>query len=831
MSAVEPGCGPCGEPVAATPRPISNPPGRTALDARIGTHSSFLTTTLAALGREPALAPLTTREPDDPTIALLDAAAAILDVLTFYRERITNEGYLATAGERRSVLELAGAIGYELNPGVAAETSLAFTLETAEGSPAEVTMPAGTRAQSVPGQGQQPKIFETTVGVVARPEWNALPGRTTAPDPPARGDTELVLAGTATNLARGDRIVLVGHERENDPGSGRWDVRVVVAVEPHEADPTGGPAAHTVVTIDRPLGQTDPFVDPSSDHPAVYVLRTRAALFGHNALAFTDLPLPLRVGEIHPQTGAFIPGPYRNSGSTWADQTLAPGTKTLFLDQPYDAVTADAWLVLSTATNEELYRVTAAVEEVHSAFLLSGPSTRVGISGEHTEFFAPKSAVVWAGSERIELADPPRTSPIEGTHVPLDVAVEGLEPGRLVAVSGLDAESGEPVAEVRAVSAVLADGACSTLVLDRALLFRYVPATVRVNANVAPATHGESWSETLGGGEARRPRLRFKLANGPLTYTRAATPSGGQSTLLVRVGAVRWNQVDSLYGQLAGAPVYTVRHADDGSATVEFGPSTRPPTGSGNITAAYRVGVGAAGNVAANAITIPLSRPLGLRGLTNPVAATGGADSETMAHARENAPLPIRALGRVVSLDDFQSFAAAYAGIAKARADAVWNGERRVVYLTVASEDAKPAEPGDASITNLVAAVDAARHVDVPVVVSGYEQILVAVAASLDVDPRYAAADVLAAAAAALAAAFSFPARELARPVRLSELLAVLHGVAGVVGVILTDLHPSGGSGRADVAALPARWVGSSIAPAQLAVVDPAAVALTERVR
>jgi hypothetical protein len=52
-----------------------------------------------------------------------------------------------------------------------------------------------------------------------------------------------------------------------------------------------------------------------------------------------------------------------------------------------------------------------------------------------------------------------------------------------------------------------------------------------------------------------------------------------------------------------------------------------------------------------------------------------------------------------------------------------------------------------------------------------------------------------------------------------------------VVGVILTDLHPSGGSGRADVAALPARWVGSSIAPAQLAVVDPAAVALTERVR
>ena len=82
---------------------IENPPGRTSLDARLGTHGSFLAEALTELGRKPALAPLTTRDPGDPTIALVDAAAAILDVLTFYRERITNEGYLATATERRSV--------------------------------------------------------------------------------------------------------------------------------------------------------------------------------------------------------------------------------------------------------------------------------------------------------------------------------------------------------------------------------------------------------------------------------------------------------------------------------------------------------------------------------------------------------------------------------------------------------------------------------------------------------------------------------------------------------------------------------------------------------
>ena len=118
---------------------------------------------------------------------------------------------------------------------------------------------------------------------------------------------------------------------------------------------------------------------------------------------------------------------------------------------------------------------------------------------------------MWGGAERFPLADPPRTAPIEGDRVPLDVAVGGIEPGRLVAISGVDADSGEAVAEVRAVSDVVADGAGSMLVLDRgARRTATCPRAVRVNANVAPATHGECWSETLGGGDARRPLLRFR---------------------------------------------------------------------------------------------------------------------------------------------------------------------------------------------------------------------------------------------------------------------------------------------------------------------------------
>ena len=61
-----------------------------------------------------ALRSLTTRDPDDFTIALLDGWATLADVLTFYQERIANELWLRTATERDSILRLAQLIGYRL---------------------------------------------------------------------------------------------------------------------------------------------------------------------------------------------------------------------------------------------------------------------------------------------------------------------------------------------------------------------------------------------------------------------------------------------------------------------------------------------------------------------------------------------------------------------------------------------------------------------------------------------------------------------------------------------------------------------------------------------
>src|SRR3954471_13219681 len=151
------GCRCCQGLEVLTPRVIDNPPALPLVAYRTGTHGAFKETMLARLTRlMPAPRP-DVRAEEDFTTALVDAFATVADVLTFYQERIANESYLRTAAERLSILYLARLIGYELRPGVAASTLLAFTVEDAPGAPQRATIDLGVKVQSVPGPGEQPQ--------------------------------------------------------------------------------------------------------------------------------------------------------------------------------------------------------------------------------------------------------------------------------------------------------------------------------------------------------------------------------------------------------------------------------------------------------------------------------------------------------------------------------------------------------------------------------------------------------------------------------------------------------------------------------------------------
>jgi hypothetical protein len=247
-------CGCCKGTERLTPVTRLNRPGLDALGYRVGTHASFLETMKARLsnlelppelfeaGASPTLQQtrpllsLTTRVSSDPTIAMLDAWAIVADVLTFYQERIANEGFLLTATERRSILELARLVGYRLRPGVAASVYFAYTLE----KDSVVEIPAGARAQSVPGPGELPQSFETSDKLLARYEWNNLKPRLTRPQViTLTGDfgtdagtrETLYFDGVSTKLAAGDALLISLGNTDSQKA-----LRLIETVDPQPKD-------------------------------------------------------------------------------------------------------------------------------------------------------------------------------------------------------------------------------------------------------------------------------------------------------------------------------------------------------------------------------------------------------------------------------------------------------------------------------------------------------------------------------------------------------------------------------------------------------------------
>ncbi|MEM1053955.1 MAG: putative baseplate assembly protein [Bacteroidota bacterium] len=835
-----------------TPMSIENRPGLSALAYRVGTHGRFNASMQAAITEQPGLAALTTRDSSDPTLALVDAWSMVLDVLSFYQERIANEHYLRTATERFSVLQLARRIGYELSPGVAASTTLAFTLQTGPGVPDAARIPIGTQAQSVPGQDEVPQTYETIEEITARPEWQAMRPQSRVPVPIRRGTQEIWLKGVGLNLRPGDGILLVGSEREADSGSERWDFRPVREVHLDRA------RVLTRVVFERALGSVRPPVLPSND-PTVYVLRQRAALFGANAPDWRAMPESVQAGY---KTGTRTNGDPILPTKPWNGKLTIPGVLaldggaftegTVFLDALYPEIVPGSWVVLAHPGYSEVYRVEDVFEDARTGFTLASKTTRLRLDGEdlHLRFGDRlRETVVYAVSDALERAEAPLTTPVEGATVTLADSVTELSPGQLLAISGTDLDTGETVAEVATLDRMQRVGGRMRLTFARPLSHRYAREDdrdrevigARLNANVARATHGKAVAhEVLGSGDGSVSFQSFALKNAPLTYTASGTASGAASSLVVRVGNVRWDEVPSLYEQPADARVYVTRLADDGTVTVQFGDGihgARLPTGSENVTASYRHSIGMEGLVNAGQVRLLMTRPLGVKDALNPEAPRDAAAPERLEDARRNAPLTVLTLDRIVSVQDVEDFARAYAGIGKAKASVLWSGEREIVHLTITGMQGAVVSPDSDLFSGLRASLDAARHVHAEIVVAPHEAISFGLEATVAVDPAFLSGDVLVAVEAALAEAFAFEARDFAQGVSTAEVLATMQAVGGVVYVDLRSLGGQDPFANPWLVSNPARQLGPStsaasvgtadIQRAQLLTIDPAHIVLS----
>jgi hypothetical protein len=194
-------------------------------------------------------------------------------------------------------------------------------------------------------------------------------------------------------------------------------------------------------------------------------------------------------------------------------------------------------------------------------------------------------------------------------------------------------------------------------------------------------------------------------------------------------------------------------------------------------------------------------RPFGVRSVTNPVAASGAADPEKLENARTNAPLTVLTLDRIVSLQDFEDFARAFAGIGKAQAVSLWNGESYLVHITLADDDGDPVT--DDTKSKLGDAIDNARDPSVDVMLDNYERLTFALEATVQYDAAYLADKVHAQIEDALGKAFSFDERSFGQPVTAAEIYAAIHQVEGVIAVDLDALYAKTTTGKPVVALLP----------------------------
>jgi len=939
-------CGCCAGISVETPQGESNLPGLPAIAYRTGTWWSFKESMLARLSSSqyPALAGLKTRDDDDLSIAFLDATAVVLDILTFYQERLANESYLRTATQLYSLTQLSRLIGYQPSPGVGASTYVAFTLRAATGLPANpntpaITIPAGTQVQSVPAQGQTPKAFQTSADILAKPDWNALPVQTGVPWAPigptstpsvAPVQTSLYLAGTNTQLNPGDAILIVGDERLNDPDSMAWDLCHIVSVQPDTVN------QRTLITWAEPLGQSpvDPTQTnssaPSQVNPQVYALRQRASLFGYNAL--NPLMLTGTTAGVLTQTPSLMNGTDWNFGTAANSYPAVPTESSLIdLDSVYAKIAAGGWMVLyatiSIVIDEpgfyevfiepyiNLYNLTAVTTVARSDYGMSAKITRAtadvtssaDLATLGTYFTdATRSTAVLAQSELLPVAEQPLDHPLYGTLVDLEVlrpdlvgvsaiAITGKNPkltvnapdltpsrpvvyfypndapttwialtqgqvltllqppnsiiytpapgttgvleagsipdwsgsgtgaatnltpplvvadasGRVGTINPAPPPSGAPAATPLGYFTLTSAGTNDPVVQEYALVANvtletdsgfphtqiqltlplqnvYDRTSTKVNANVAAATAGSPVTELLGSGSAATTNQQFQLKQSPLTYVSAPTQSGSQSSLTVSANGAKWTGVPTLYDQAPTAQVYTTLNLPGGIAQVTFGDGVEGatlPTGTNNIQASYRVGIGSAGNVAAGAITTLVDRPVGVSGVTNPQAATGGQDAQSVDDIRTNAPLSVLTLGRAVSLADYQNFAATYPGIVKAAAMWVPSGPYRGIWLTVAASGGTQLLPTDQTWSNLIASLESYGSPNVAVNVQSFYETTFGFSANILYDPAYSQPAVEAAVMTLLQTTYSFANQTFGQGVYADEIAALIQGVTGVIAV------------------------------------------------
>ena len=157
-----------------------------------------------------------------------------------------------------------------------------------------------------------------------------------------------------------------------------------------------------------------------------------------------------------------------------------------------------------------------------------------------------------------------------------------------------------------------------------------------------------------------------------------------------------------------GTPTQWEYDGDQGD-TLRFGDGTfGADLNEGDVfSVTYRIGMGAAGNLAAGAIqNVDPSASAYLSGVRNPFAVTNGADAETAQHIQRMAPQAFRAAQfRAVIPSDYETAAEKLPWVLKAGTSFRWTGSWLTVFTTV-DPDAGQSSGANATLTEQEQLID-----------------------------------------------------------------------------------------------------------------------------
>lgn len=767
--------------------------GLSALPRQLAGFPEYRLALLCDLAQHAPLADWRAREGDDPGLMLIEMWAYVLDILSFYDERLADESYLRTARRRPSLRKLVGLLGYRPRPALASAAVLAVIAEGGQPTSA----PPGTALRSEAFGGEAPQVFESSAAAILDAKRNRF---TVAPVRPTLPGDELLLEAPSAGLVPGQLVLFSWRVSAQS----NWLTLLYLALAAQVAQqPKSDGSPYMVPGLTLGTFQLLVF-----DHlvmmAAGRVRNTEAieALDGETYVRLDVAPTPkldpgVELAQVEVLAPSLSARP-RRFGEALAPDAALGGTRVL-LDNLYPQLNAGALVILELAgelRSAQLVLVETVTEEIlppggEGERVPTGPLTRVSLR--------PELPASWmAGGDRLvihfNLVDSGRLTRVAETRLGLAELDGARLAGRWQPLDKIPAElllqdaDGQGV-HVQGTVAVDAVGD-ATLKVDKVAnspdakqLPRPLRAPVEVFANLLPVSRGESVTEVLGSGDASLAFQSFALTRKPLTYLSDPTaPDGRRATLAVRVAGILWREVASFFAAGPEDQVYVLRQDDAEVSTVTFGDGVRGarlPSGVANVSATYRFGGGAAKPPAGTINQV--ARPVkGLRRVIHPLAAGGGADADSPADLRHSAPASALTLGRAISLADFEALAMEYGGVIQARADWAWHetSQRAVVKVGFIT-DGGDIGPG------LTAFLRGQADPATPVVASAAQALPTRLVLDLEVDPGYLSQEVENAVAAALADAESgllAPANvPLGGPLFRSALFAAVHAVAGVV--------------------------------------------------